>query len=248
MKAFLKEFFQVPEEGTVKDKVMVGRAVMTLVNVLVILAVLAVTAYAYFGVSATTPSIPVAAAHFEASLSVSQTDELGTTQVISNQVAAQHTISLKAGKTYKITLKPAGSAQGGFCILTASDCEKTYYTQQLGADASVSGGLTKKIEFTLFPTADTVLTIDTSWGTSAFYGQVGKNDERYIFSGESVTMIIAGVQLSDLEAAQEEENTTEQTETNDPTTPAQTTPAGQPEEEQTEATAPAETTVPETTE
>lgn len=243
MKAFLKEFFQVPEEGTVKDKVMVGRAVMTLVNVIVILAVLAVTAYAYFGVSATTPSIPVTAAHFKTELSISVTDDQGTTQLVTNEIAAQHTLSLQAGKTYTITLKPAGNAQGGFCTVTASDCQKTYYTQQLGADASVSSGLTKKIEFTIFPTADTVLTIDTSWGTSAFYGQVGKNDERYIFNGEDVTMIIAGVQLSDLEAAQEEETATEQTETNDPTTPV-----GQPEEEQTEATEPAETTAPEASE
>ena len=244
MKAFLKEFFQVPEEGTVKDKLMVGRAVMTLVNVLVILAVLAVTAYAYFGVSATTPSIPVTAAHFKTELSVSVTDDQGTTQLVTGEVASQYTLSMQAGKTYKITLKPAGNAQGGFCTITASDCQKTYYTPQLGADASVSGGLTKKIEFTLFPTADTVLTIDTSWGTSAFYGQVGKNDERYIFNGEDVTMIIAGVQLSDLEAAQEEENSTEQTEETIPeeTTPAQTQPEA--EEEETDIAEPVETAAP----
>lgn len=223
MKGFYNKFLRVKDDEAVSDRTMLGRGIMTLVNVLVLLGALAVTAYAYFGVSATSPVIPVEAAHFAAELSVSETNSVGTTQLVSGEVAASHTVAMQAGNTYKITLKPAGNAQGGFCIINATQCDETYYTQQLGADASVSGGKTKKIEFTIVPTADTVMTIDTSWGTSIFYGKVGKNDDRYIFGGETVTMIVAGIQTPVAEEVPETTQPDDQTENQ--TTPTESQPA-----------------------
>lgn len=235
MKAFLEEYFRVPEKGSVSEKTVCGRAIVTLITVLAILGAISFSAYAFFGLDISSPSITVEAAQFKAELSLSVTDETGTTQLKSSVISNKHTLQLLAGKTYTVTLKPAGSAQTGFCMLTASDCDTTYYTQQLGADAAVSGGKTRIMEFTLTPTADTCLVITASWGTSSFYGRVSAADDRYIYSGDAVIMAVAGKQLTAVEDAtqptQPEQTQTENTQP-EPTQPEET----QAETQQTQQT------------
>ena len=245
MKGIYKKYFEVPQSGVVDEKVVLSRGIMTLISILLILGVLTVTTYAYFGISVTSPSIFVTAANFQVELSLSETDNQKTRQLLSGKIATTYAVPLQAGKTYTITLKPAGNAQGGFCTLRATDCEETYYTQQLGADAAVSGGVTKKIQFTVIPTGDTVLTIDASWGTSSFYGQIAQSDERYVFGGESVVMTIAGAPMPVTEEEEATEPTVPETQ---PEATQQTLPT-EPEATQPEATQPEtpQTTEPQTT-
>lgn len=206
MKELYEEYFQVTEEGTVREKVMCSRAVFSLITVLLFLGIMGFTAYAYFGLYVNSPSTKVEAAYFHTDLTVTLDG-----QTVSSGNAEVHTVLLEAGKTYKVTLKPSGTAQTGFAILKFADNKTVYHTQQLGTDAASGGGKTTKIEFTVASEESVIMEITASWGTSAYYGKVDKSAEKYVFNGESLIFGQIGSQEEQPDETTEEDTTKEDT-------------------------------------
>ena len=213
---------------------MLARVAMTVVIMVVCLAAMSITAYAYFSHNVTSGSNTIKAASFYTDVTVQITAEDGTVvETITTNTSdhKSHSAELSANKTYTITVKhnDRSTAQTGFVIVTAEGCETKYHTQQLGRDGD---GNTYTITFKLTPGANTVVTFRSHWGTSSFYSdfkEIGENDERYIIDGDAVKLTVGGVAPSAENGASGETEpagettTTPTTDTSTGTEPSDTT-------------------------
>lgn len=198
MRKLYNEFFYIPKYGKIREKVMLARVAMTVVIMVVCLAAMSITAYAYFSHNVTSGSNIIKSASFYTDVTVQITAEDGTVvETITTNTSdhKSHSAELSANKTYTITVKhnDRSTAQTGFVIVTADGCETRYHTQQLGRDGN---GNTYTITFKLTPGANTIVTFRSHWGTSSFYSdfkEIGENDERYIIDGEEIKLIVGGV-------------------------------------------------------
>lgn len=73
MKELYNEFFHIPKHGKVREKVMLMRTAITVVIMIVCLAAMSITAYAYFSYNVTSGSNTIKAANFDALITI--TDE-----------------------------------------------------------------------------------------------------------------------------------------------------------------------------
>ena len=247
MRELYNEFFYIPKHGKIREKVMLTRIVSTIAIVIMCLAAMSITAYAYFSYNITSGSNTIKAASFYTDVTVQITDADGNAvETITTNTSdhKSHSATLNANTTYTITVQhnARSTAQTGFVIITADKCETKYHTQQLGRDGN---GNTYTITFKLTPGANTVVTFRSHWGTSSFYAdfkEIGENDERYIINDDDVKLIIDGKEpgkvsgQSENATGQSGETTT--TPTTDTTTPTTGTESSTPN---------TETTVPETT-
>ena len=144
MKQFYKEFFQIPEDGKIRDKVMLMRVCLAIVVVVGCLVAMSFSAYAYFCYNLTSGTSTIKAAEFFVDVTV--TDANNLEQPVLRETDLKKGVQLAAGETYTVTLKKSGTASTGFCVVTAADCEKTYHTQQLGVDGEKTR---QSITFTL---------------------------------------------------------------------------------------------------
>ena len=234
MRKLYNEFFYIPKYGKIREKVMLARVAMTVVIMVVCLATMSITAYAYFSHNVTSGSNTIKAASFYTDVTVQITAEDGTfVETITTNTSdhKSHSAELSANKTYTITVKhnDRSTAQTGFVIVTAEGCETKYHTQQLGRDGD---GNTYTITFKLTPGANTIVTFRSHWGTSSFYSdfkEIGENDERYIIGGEEIKLIVGGVAPSAENVASGETEpagettTTPTTDTSTGTEPSDTT-------------------------
>ena len=234
MRKLYNEFFYIPKHGKVREKVMLTRIAMTVTIVIMCLAAMSITAYAYFSYNITSGSNIIKSASFYTDVTVQITAEDGTagdTITTNTSDHKSHSAELSANKTYTITVKKndRSTAQTGFVIVTAEGCETRYHTQQLGRDGD---GNTYTITFKLTPGANTVVTFRSHWGTSSFYSdfkEIGENDERYIIDGEEIKLIVGGVAPSAENGASGETEpagettTTPTTDTSTGTEPSDTT-------------------------
>lgn len=261
MRKLYNEFFYIPKHGKVREKVMLTRIAMTVTIVIMCLAAMSITAYAYFSYNITSGSNIIKSASFYTDVTVQITAEDGTavdTITTNTSDHKSHSAELSANKTYTITLKhnDRSTAQTGFVIVTAEGCETKYHTQQLGRDGD---GNTYTITFKLTPGANTVVTFRSHWGTSTYYGYAGDSDnniEEYILDGEDIELVISGskpnkvsAQSEDTTDKSEESTITPSTSTNTTTgteTPSTQT-SGSTTTPSTETSTPVETTPPETT-
>ena len=216
MRKLYNEFFYIPKYGKIREKVMLARVAMTVVIMVVCLATMSITAYAYFSHNVTSGSNIIKSASFYTDVTVQITAEDGTagdTITTNTSDHKSHSAELSANKTYTITVKhnDRSTAQTGFVIVTAEGCETRYHTQQLGRDGN---GNTYTITFKLTPGANTVVTFRSHWGTSSFYSdfkEIGENDERYIIDGEEIKLIVGGVAPSAENGASGETEPAEET-------------------------------------
>lgn len=261
MRKLYNEFFYIPKHGKVREKVMLTRIAMTVTIVIMCLAAMSITAYAYFSYNITSGSNIIKSASFYTDVTVQITAEDGTagdTITTNTSDHKSHRAELSANKTYTITVKhnDRSTAQTGFVIVTAEGCETRYHTQQLGRDGN---GNTYTITFKLTPGANTIVTFRSHWGTSTYYGYAGDSDnniEEYILDGEDIELVISGSkpnkvssQSEDTTDKSEESTITPSTSTN--TTTGTETPSTQTSEStttpSTETSTPVETTPPEAT-
>lgn len=259
MRKLYNEFFYIPKHGKVREKVMLTRIAMTVTIVIMCLAAMSITAYAYFSYNITSGSNIIKSASFYTDVTVQITAEDGTavdTITTNTSDHKSHSAELSANKTYTITVKhnDRSTAQTGFVIVTAEGCETKYHTQQLGRDGD---GNTYTITFKLTPGANTVVTFRSHWGTSTYYGYAGDSDnniEEYILNGEDIELVISGSKPN--KVSTQSEDTTDKSEesaitpsTN--TTTGTETPSTQTSEStttpSTETSTPVETTPLETT-
>lgn len=261
MRKLYNEFFYIPKHGKVREKVMLTRVAMTVMIVIMCLAAMSITAYAYFSYNITSGSNIIKSASFYTDVTVQVAAEDGTavdTITTNTSDHKSHSAELSANKTYTITVKhnDRSTAQTGFVIVTAEGCETKYHTQQLGRDGD---GNTYTITFKLTPGANTVVTFRSHWGTSTYYGYAGDSDnniEEYILDGEDIELVISGLkpnkvsaQSEDTTDKSEESTITPSTSTNTTTgteTPSTQT-SGSTTTPSTETSTPVETTPPETT-
>ncbi|MBO5508065.1 MAG: hypothetical protein J6A00_09945 [Bacteroides sp.] len=240
---------------------MLTRVAMTVMIVIMCLAAMSITAYAYFSYNITSGSNIIKSASFYTDVTVQVAAEDGTavdTITTNTSDHKSHSAELSANKTYTITVKhnDRSTAQTGFVIVTAEGCETKYHTQQLGRDGD---GNTYTITFKLTPGANTVVTFRSHWGTSTYYGYAGDSDnniEEYILDGEDIELVISGLkpnkvsaQSEDTTDKSEESTITPSTSTNTTTgteTPSTQT-SGSTTTPSTETSTPVETTPPETT-
>lgn len=237
MRKWIHEFFHVSKDGKVREKALLGRATLTIITVLLCLAALTFTAYAYFSCNVTSGPLAVRAASFEMEITVQSADGSVSTTTVDNKL---HTVTLDAGKEYTVTISPATSstAKTGYIVITANGCNETYHTQQLGLDASVTGGETRSITFRLQISAPTQVQLQANWGTSSYYDDYVENGDQealYITQNEQLTMTVNGVtnQLVNTDPINTEptepaptENSTEPS--TEPTTDNNTAPSAEP--------------------
>ena len=256
MKKMYMEYFHIPRDGKVRDKVMLVRMAITTVVMLACLAAMSFSAYAYFSCNITSNASRIKAAVFDMDVALRVTEN-GNPVDVRKVSDKTYTAVLEAGKTYEVVLTPAkaSTATTGFCQVTAINCDETYHTHQLGAE-----GNTKRTEvrFTLEVTKNTAVQFLAHWGTSSYYNNNTVDPELYIQSGESVKMeitspgvtIIAVPDSTEPTGSTEPSGSTEPTGSTEPvqntepvqsTEPAQSTEPTQPPASPQE-TAPQETT------
>ena len=228
MRKLFNEFFYIPQHGKVREKVMLTRIAMTVTIVIMCLAAMSITAYAYFSYNITSGSNIIKSASFYTDVTVQITAEDGTagdTITTNTSDHKSHSAELSANKTYTITVKhnDRSTAQTGFVIVTAEGCETRYHTQQLGRDGN---GNTYTITFKLTPGANTIVTFRSHWGTSTYYGYAGDSDnniEEYILDGEDIELVISGSKPNKVSSQSEDTTDKSEESTITPSTSTNTT-------------------------
>lgn len=246
MRKLYNEFFYIPKHGKVREKVMLTRIAMTVTIVIMCLAAMSITAYAYFSYNVTSGSNIIKAANFEANVSITDSNNDPVTVTKDGKV---QTANLDAGK-YTIELTKGNStADTGFCVISIGD--KTYYTDQIGVD--VKKDLTDAtVKFDLWLSSPTKLEVLSHWGTSVYYGY-GDDGRTEIFIVSDATVDLttnttSGEGQSETGTDQSEETTTTSTNTTTGTESSSTqTPESTTTTPSTETSTPVETSPPETT-
>ena len=233
MRKLFNEFFYIPKHGKVSEKVMMSRLVSTITVVVICLAAMSITAYAYFSYNVTSGSNIIQAATFETKVQVQITDSNDKAVEARTSNYRSYVAEIKANTEYFVTIERTerSTAETGFVIVTAKDCDSRFHTQQLNKGGTA---ITFKIE----ADADTEVYFDAHWGTSKYYGYPDENSEFYILEGELANFAIKGA----VKEQGGDETTTP------PTTDSTTPPAKETTPPTTETTTPSTTvTEPETT-
>ena len=223
MRKLYNEFFYIPKHGKIREKVMLTHLISTITIVIVCLAAMSITAYAYFSYNITSSFNTIKVAHFEADVVITITDSNNEPVTVTKSGKAK-TANLEAGK-YTIELSKGDcTAQTGFCILTIDD--KSYFTDQIGVDTDKA--LTDaNVKFELWLSSPTKIEVLSHWGTSVYYGykDAGRT-EIFIVNGDTLDLT-AGTTNGDTD--EYEETVTPPETQNDPSTTETTTPADQSE-------------------
>lgn len=145
MKDLYEKYFYVPKHGKVKERVMLARIAVSVVIMLVLMAGMSLSAYAYFTANNTTMIKPIKAAHYQLDTVVIAPDDLTPDN------AGVYTLENPADGNgaenfvFKIRINETTNATVGFCEIVvktdASDDVQKFYTEPIGkyviADQSV---------------------------------------------------------------------------------------------------------------
>lgn len=246
MKELYNEFFRISKHEKISDKAMLARVVMTVSIVVLCLAGMSITAYAYFSCNVTSVTNMIQSADFEAVASITNQDPAGGPVVVSKSGKAQ-IADLDAGE-YTVELSKGDSSAGkGFCIITIGD--KKYYSDQIGID-SEKGLTDAKVKFDLILSSPARIEVISHWGTSVHYGYGGTGrTEIFVVDGNTVdltpqTASDGGEAEKNTSASTETTQSAETEQTPDTSTAQATDGTTTPP---TGATTPSTTTSPETT-
>lgn len=231
MRKLYNEFFYIPKHGKIREKVMLARVAMTVVIMVVSLAAMSITAYAYFSHNVTSGSNIIKAANFETKVSITVTDADGKAVENSNiiPITSDHKNfelrELEVGKYYTVTITPTeqSTAKTGFVVVTADKCPGTYHTQQLAKDVNAEGDQTPSLSFMLMITDTTNVHFLAHWGTSSYYDAYkdkGDQEELYITQDEKIKIIVNGKDISKDDDDTGDEGTSGTTPTDTSTPPA----------------------------
>jgi len=191
MKNLYTEYFYVPKDGKIGDKVMLTRVVTTVIIMLFCLAAMSFTAYAYFSYNVTSEYNIIKSANFDATITVSDN---GTPVTVTNAGNNEYRVDLEEGKTYDVTVTKeiSSTAETGFCVVSAEGCPYVYHTQQIGKDKNAPGGVTTEVSFKITVKKDATVSIVAHWGTSSYYDSYkdkGTNNELYVENNEQINIV-----------------------------------------------------------
>lgn len=155
MRRLYEEYLHVPEEGKIREKVLISRVVVAVIGILVWMSAMGFTAYAYFTSSITSGSNTITAATYGVEIEVVPN---GGTAIEPNTENLLLYENVGAG-TYAMSLKATGTATTGYCKIEIVGNEKTVtlYTQQMAPKEYMS--------FTLVLNGGANITVTPQWGT-----------------------------------------------------------------------------------
>ena len=212
MRKLYNEFFYIPKYGKIREKVMLARVAMTVVIMVVCLAAMSITAYAYFSHNVTSASNTIQAANFEAQITVTSTEQNGGTVNPSSTEGKKTVFTFADTGTYTVELEKGdnSTAKTGFCIIYIGD--KTYHTQQIGVDIYANNEQRDLVSFALTVNEpNTVVTIESHWGTSSYYGfSIEKNNTSYIMNDPPREIVIGNPVNGASDSDEEKENTSDE--------------------------------------
>lgn len=162
MKKLYQEFFCIPEQGKVSDKVLLVRMAAAAVFMVLCLCGMSASAYAYFTCSVSSASNVIQTGQFTAEVDIKCDTDASIdpiTKVIGGALEAERLLSvdLAAGK-HTVELNPKAKNPTGFFIIKAGG--KEYYTRQLVEDGTI-----KPLTFTLELSQDAKVEFLAHWGT-----------------------------------------------------------------------------------
>lgn len=169
MRELYDEFFRVPKQGKIREKVMLVRTAVMVCIILACLAGMGFSAYAFFSRDIRTAVSTVQAANFD--LDISITNEQG--EPVAADVDGIY--NLAVGR-YTVLLKKSGTASTGFCVIERSDNDIIYHTAQLGVSGNEN---VSQINFTFVIGNEVSFKFTPHWGTSSYYGYEN-SEENYI--------------------------------------------------------------------
>lgn len=218
-----------PKYSSNTDSMILKHLASTVTIVLVCLAAISFSAYAFFSYSVTSASNTIKASNFSSTVAIKKDSGDLITE------AKLQSYHFEPGK-YIVTFNTDSDTTGtGYYIVKVNGTK--FYTQQLAKDMNAPGQKRTQISFELDVKAAATIQFESRWGTSSFYSTTPADSEFYIKDTEPMKVIV-------VEATQgvgEENNETTPNESKpEETTPAETTPAVT----VPEATAPQETTSP----
>lgn len=213
-----------PKYSSDADSMMLKHLASTVTIVLVCLAAISFSAYAFFSHSVTSGTNTIKASSFSSTVAIKKDNGDLITE------AKLQSYGFDIGK-YIVTFRTDSSTTGtGYYIIKVNGT--TFYTQQLGVDMNAPGQQRNQISFVLDVKAPTTIEFESRWGTSSLYSTSPSDSEFYIKDTDPMKEIV--VEATQSAGDGTEEATPEETKP-DETNPEETTP---------ETTAPEETTSP----
>ncbi len=178
MKKLIKELFYIPKYGRVSERALLGRLSGYITLIVLCMAGMALSAYAYFSLSVISGNNQIQAAYFDVTISI---EEAPAAQVRTagapvpvTRVNNLHCASLEGNKLYSVTVQFNGTAETGFLLIEVGDA--TYFTQQINRDTE------HVLTFLLAPATDVEVSFLPHLGTSSHYEAYvnGNEDPSYV--------------------------------------------------------------------
>lgn len=186
MRAFYREYLQIPLHGKIKDKVMSARVILTATIIAACLICMSLTAYAYFSYSVSSGVNTLVSAHFDAGVTVKK-DGNEVTLGVGRTPKELTASSLSAGE-YTVEMTHGGTASTGFCVITVTvgRKENVYHTHQLWKVEESGHPHSMTVTLTLPEGAS--LSVYSHWGTSSHYAlyALGESSPFYLHHGAEV--------------------------------------------------------------
>ena len=176
-----KNLFYKPKYGSDADSIMLKHLFSTVTIVLVCLAAISLSAYAFFSYSVTSGTNTIQSSSFSTTVTIQGSDEA----VITQGDIQRYRFKVPGAYTVTITAD-SGTTGTGYCIVTVNDTP--YYTQQLGKDLNAPGGERNEISFVLEVQTSATVNFASRWGTTSYYNSETENT-LYIKNTNPLTVI-----------------------------------------------------------
>lgn len=158
MRELYKEYFHVPKEGKVREKVLFSRITVAVIIMLIWMSAIGFTAYAYFTCSVTSGMNTITSATY--SLKV---EEPSGKAVADAENKNKYTLS---EGVYDFKLTKEGTATTGYCKILIGTTNEPIITEQIGAVAAGEAYVESRT-VRIVVTKETVVEFVACWGTYA---------------------------------------------------------------------------------
>lgn len=178
MKALFNEFFYIPKDGKIREKVMMVRVTISVIFMVICLVAMSFTAYAYFTCSVSSSLNTIQSAYY--SLKITDSSEAVVTD--------NYTCGTATEDLHTFVLTANGTAETGYCKIEISNGteKKIYYTTQIFKEAGEDTDRLTELTLTIRAAEGCVITFIPQWGTSANYAV---NQDELYGVGDKTTIV-----------------------------------------------------------
>lgn len=201
-----RNLFYKPKYGNDADSIMLRHLFSTVVSILVCLAAISFSAYAFFSSTVTSGSNTIQTSNFSSSVVIKNEND----ETITEGKPKSHRFDTPGVYTVTITADD-GVTGTGYCVVNVNGTN--YYTQQLGRDVNAPNQERKQISFQLDVKGTAIVTFEAHWGTNSHYNAVAES-EIYIKNDPPKTIVVDATQgaADSTEDTKPEETKPEETE------------------------------------